>query len=239
MADEAHVAANEPKRRVMGLAAGQEQYRLLVVDDNDVSRQLLATLLQKIGFEVREATNGQEAVKVREEWQPHLIWMDMRMPVMDGYEATKKIQSAIRNQKSAIRTKIIALTASAFEEDRTKVLDCGCDDFQRKPFKEVEIFELMHTYLGVQYVYAEAEQPKETQKAKLDILQLQKAVNKIAGDVRADFQKAVTTADIDSAMEVVSRIQPHDELLAENLKDLLNSYRFDTLQEILRGNGNE
>ncbi len=79
-------------RRVIGLEPNQPKYRLLIVDDRDTSRRLLVKLLAPLGFDVREAIDGREALAVWADWQPHLIWMDMRMPVMDGHEATRHIK---------------------------------------------------------------------------------------------------------------------------------------------------
>lgn len=138
-------------RRVIGLEAGQPEYRILVVDDRFESRLLLVKLLASLGFLVRSAENGQEAVDLWNAFEPHLIWMDMRMPVMDGYEATKSIKADLKGRA----TVIIALTASAFEEERHLVLSAGCDDFVRKPFREQVIFEKMAQYLGVRYIYEE------------------------------------------------------------------------------------
>jgi CheY-like chemotaxis protein len=137
---------------VIGLESGQPQYRILVVDDRLESRVLLVKLLTSVGFEVLEAVNGQEAIELWSSWEPHLIWMDMRMPVMDGYEATKRIKADLKGQATAI----VALTASAFEEERSVVLSAGCDDFVRKPFRESVIFEKMAQHLGVRYIYAES-----------------------------------------------------------------------------------
>jgi signal transduction histidine kinase/ActR/RegA family two-component response regulator len=140
-------------RRVVGLAPGQPTYRILLVEDRWENRQLLARLLLPIGFEIREAENGEEAITLWETWEPHLIWMDMRMPVLDGYEATKRIRSHLKGQA----TVIIALTASAFEESRSIILAAGCNDFVRKPFKEQMLFEKMAQHLGVQYLYEDHE----------------------------------------------------------------------------------
>ena len=119
------------------LAPNQPRYRILIVDDKWTNRQLLIKLLNPLGFELKEAENGQQAIEVWEEWEPHLIWMDMRMPVMDGYTATQQIKAHLKGQATAI----IALTASVLEEERAVVLSAGCDDFLRKPFKENDIFE--------------------------------------------------------------------------------------------------
>jgi signal transduction histidine kinase/CheY-like chemotaxis protein len=144
------VFSNKPTHRVIGLAPSQSTYRILVVDDRWENRQVLVQLLSPIGFEVKEAENGEIAVEIWEQWQPHLIWMDMRMPVMNGYEAATQIKSHLKGQA----TTIIALTAtSTLEEERQVLLSSGCDDFVRKPFNEKIIFDKISQYLGVSYIF--------------------------------------------------------------------------------------
>jgi signal transduction histidine kinase/ligand-binding sensor domain-containing protein/DNA-binding NarL/FixJ family response regulator len=145
----ADLDAPQPAQRVAGLAPGQATYRMLVVDDQPVNRRLLVKLFEPVGFQVREAANGLEALEIWEAWEPHLIWMDMRMPVMDGYEATRRIKARTRG----LATAIIALTASALEEDRVLILSEGCDDYVRKPFREEELFAATAKHLGVHYLY--------------------------------------------------------------------------------------
>ncbi|WP_413281288.1 response regulator [Floridanema evergladense] len=147
--DRMELKTTQKNRRVVALEPGQSEYRILVVDDRLESRLLLVKLLASLGFAVQEAENGQQAVELWSSWEPHLIWMDMRMPVMDGYEATKYIKSHLKGQA----TVIIALTASAFEEERSVILSVGCDDFVAKPFREQVILEKMAQYLGVRYIY--------------------------------------------------------------------------------------
>jgi len=79
--------------QIIGLETNQPDYRILIADDVEDNRRLLVNLLEPLGFKVREVVNGQEAVAAWAAWQPHLIWMDMRMPVMDGYEATRQIKN--------------------------------------------------------------------------------------------------------------------------------------------------
>jgi light-regulated signal transduction histidine kinase (bacteriophytochrome)/DNA-binding response OmpR family regulator len=148
LAKASDVPTLQPRRRVVGLQSGQPSYRILIAEDKWANRQLLVRLLAPLGFEVREAVNGQEALTCCKEWQPHLIWMDMRMPVMDGYEATKAIKASINPAPI-----ILALTANAFEEDRLFALKIGCDDFIRKPIQAEIILEKVAEYLNVQYLY--------------------------------------------------------------------------------------
>ncbi|XHX81266.1 MAG: response regulator [Stenomitos frigidus ULC029] len=143
---------------VVGLAAGQPSYRILAVDDRPENRALLMELLTSVGFEAQEASNGQEAIDRYRDWQPHLIWMDIRMPIVDGYEATKQI-TALCKATNTPPPIIIALTGSVFEEDRKVALANGCNDFVRKPFRAEILFEKMADYLGVRYIYANSQQP--------------------------------------------------------------------------------
>ena len=228
----ADVRAPRPKRRVIGLepdqcAADGGPYRVLVVEDDEPSRMLLVKLLSPLGFEVREAINGQEAIEIWERWQPHLIWMDMRMPVMDGYEATKRIKATAKGQTTAI----IAVTASSFEEERAVVLAAGCDDFMRKPFREAEIFEAMAKHLGVRYVYedeiagAAAETGESLTAATLRTLPHQWL---------AAFREAIEALDSETAGVLLNQIAASDTPLATALADLVAYYRFDTLQALVK-----
>lgn len=142
----------EPEQQVVGLATGQPTYRLLLVDDRSTNRQVLRRYLEPVGFEVREANNGKDAIAQWEQWQPQLIWMDMHMPELNGYEATGHIKSRAKqlNRKPPI---IVALTASVFEEERAAVLAAGCDDFLRKPISAHAIFTVLAKHLGIEYVY--------------------------------------------------------------------------------------
>ncbi|MBP0016893.1 MAG: PAS domain S-box protein [Cyanobacteria bacterium SBLK] len=147
-------SATSSDRRIIGLESGEIPYRILIVEDRWTNRRLLRELLVAIGFTCREATNGREAIAFWQEWQPHLIFMDMQMPVLDGYEATR----AIRLQEEATGQgsegiPIIALTASAFESQRPSILAAGCDDLIVKPFSENDLLEKIALHLGVRYRY--------------------------------------------------------------------------------------
>jgi len=133
---------------VIGLAAG-ERRRIAVVDDTRDNRTLLRKLLESVGFEVRDGANGQDAIELWRTWHPHLIFMDQRMPVMDGSEATR----AIRGAESGERTPIIALTASAFDHERQAILENGADEFVVKPFAEETIFDVIARHVGVRFIY--------------------------------------------------------------------------------------
>lgn len=147
--------------RVVGLEPGQPEYRILIVEDEPANREVLSILLGKAGFQVRQAEDGRQAVEQFQSWQPHFIWMDMKMPVMDGYDATR----AIRALPGGDAVKIAALTASAFLEDRGRILAAGCDEMATKPLEEDKLFAVMGRLLGLQYLHADADAEKPATQA--------------------------------------------------------------------------
>ena len=137
-------------RPVTGLKPGQQQYKVLVVDDKEDNREFLSQLLGPSGFDIRQAVNGADAVKEFGSWLPQLILMDLRMPVMDGYEAMRRIRACAGGKE----VKIIAVTASIFGEINRDAFGAGADALILKPFREDELFEKIQSLLGVEYIYA-------------------------------------------------------------------------------------
>jgi signal transduction histidine kinase/CheY-like chemotaxis protein/ligand-binding sensor domain-containing protein len=146
------------RRRVARLAPGQDPARILVVDDTPLNRVVLMKLLASVGFEVRDAGSGDEALQVWETWQPHLIWMDKRMHGLDGLEVTRRIRAREKTERRK-RVPILALSASALEHERGEIIDAGCDDFVPKPYRESTIFAKIREHLGVRYVYDDETPP--------------------------------------------------------------------------------
>lgn len=229
--DRVEVMASGPEQIVIGLAPAQPLYRLLVVEDNEPSRKLLVTLLGKIGFDVRDAADGHEAVKVWEKWQPHLIWMDLRMPVLDGYEATKQIKSLMKDSQTSIDTKIIALTASAFEENKTKALDSGCNDFVRKPFRESDIFNMMKKHLGVCYIYKQDDEQHQQAAAAehLSSADLQLVLAGLPSELLERLKEATDSCDADRIDRIIGDIRNHNDQLADALTRLAGQFAYNEI----------
>jgi len=192
--------------RITGLADGQRHYRLLIAEDRMENRLLLRNLLEPLGFELREAVNGQEAVEQFKQWRPHLIWMDIRMPVMSGLEATRLIKEG----EGGIETKIVALTAHALEEERLEILEAGCDDFIRKPYRDTEIFDALSKHLNVHFLYARDKvSTSATDKIELDEEQLKR----IPADLIKNLQEAAELLDDQRCLKIVDEISllNHDQ----------------------------
>ena len=220
-------------RRVIALEPNQPRYRLLIVDDKPINRQLLIKLLNPLGFELKEASNGREAVEIWNEWEPQLIWMDMRMPVMDGYEATKQIKSTTKGQATAI----IALTASVFEEERAVVLSAGCDDFLRKPFREEDIFETMNKHLGVRYVYEDRRAGSSMDEGRDDLQVLTNAaIAALPAEWVDNLQQAILQGDLQLMAAVIEQIRTLNTPLATGIRGCIDNFEYDRILTLIPEN---
>ncbi len=220
------------QRRIVTLKPGQPQYRILVVDDKWANRQLLIRLLKPLGFEMREAENGKEAVDIAQVFQPHLIWMDMRMPIVGGVDATRQIKATAQGQHIIV----IALTASAFDEERAGVIAAGCDDFLRKPFRAEEIFDMLSKHLGIQYVYAEdnRETAALSPRAKPQFEDLKSGINALSPELLSRLREAIELGDIEMLNTVVADIRSHQPALAGALARMADRFEYDTLLNLVK-----
>jgi predicted ATPase/signal transduction histidine kinase/CheY-like chemotaxis protein/tRNA A-37 threonylcarbamoyl transferase component Bud32 len=224
------IETKQAARRVIALEPNQPGYRILIVDDQPINRQLLVKLLNPLGFELAEASNGQEAIEVWDTFEPHLIWMDMRMPVMDGYEATKQIKSTTKGHATAI----IALTASVLEEERNLVLSAGCDDFMRKPFREAEIFDSMSKHIGVRYVYEDSGQSDGSiaLDGEANILTAA-AFAALPVEWVANLQQAIPQGDLELIATIVEQIRTQNAPLAEAIEGCIDNFEYDKVLALI------
>lgn len=210
------------QEQVVGIALGQPSYRILVVDDHPDNRQLMVKLLHSVGFEVQEAVNGQEAIILNRDWHPHLIWMDLQMPLLNGLEATQRIKAEPHAPV------IIALTAQAFAEDKEQALAAGCDDYVRKPCQESLLFDKIAQHLGLTYQYSNLE--LESQLAH----QFSLPLDRLAGMSPSWVQKlhnATVNLDNEEIDLLIEQIPPECQDLKSNLENLVRSYRFDIIMD--------
>jgi len=226
-------AAVEPVnlRRVMGLRPGQPPVRVLLADDNAPNRNWIKQLLELIGCQVREAGDGAEAIRIWREWRPGLILMDLQMPVLDGYEATRRIKRSAGGSE----TVVIALTATVLEESRRAILAAGAADLLGKPMEERRLFDKMHQHLGVEFLYetdpaAELDGPDggagepERQAA---------AVGRLPAGLRARMHNAIANGDLEGFGILLQEVTLLDSAAARFLKSLAEQYDYDNLLRLL------
>ncbi|WP_338038153.1 response regulator [Neosynechococcus sphagnicola] len=227
---------------VIGLEPGQPSYRILVVEDVVHNQQLLRTLLEPIGFEVHTVENGFEAIAHWQTWSPHLILMDIQMPGMDGYEAIRQIraqEASIRGQSAAFTdqpphtTKIIAITAYAFEQDRTASLQAGCDDYISKPFTETLLFETIADFLGVHYQYRDNSslKPPSFPQPSLTLADLQRMPQ---GWIVQLHEAALELRD-EKIRQLMTQIPQSEQPLIAGLTFLVDHFQLEAIAALTQG----
>ncbi|MBL1176629.1 CHASE2 domain-containing protein [Pantanalinema sp. GBBB05] len=259
-AQDVEIPCIHPTQTVVGLAPDQPLYRILIVEDQWENSQFLIKMLTPLGFEIQEARNGQEGFTIWERWQPHLILMDIRMPVMDGYETTRKIRH--REQEMTIAwgergashatslapsshpapvslssypwhtTKIIALTASVFEETKVEAAAIGCDDFLRKPIQIKTLLLKLAEHLGIHYVYeAEESEPQKplglAEPLAVDQLNIYLAQMPLAW-IEQLHQAALRGFD-HQILQLIEELSDPQTVLAHTLSHWVHNFQFDEI----------
>jgi PAS domain S-box-containing protein len=241
------IAILAPKidREVTGLQPNQPRYRILIVDDREDNCQLLVKMLSPIGFAVEAASNGHEAVEIWENWQPHLILMDLRMPVMDGYEATREIRARVQQREreqaggkemnvSLIECpipKIIALTASTAEK-RAFVLLVGCDDLIGKPFRKTDILDTLNRHLGVNYTYrcSSCDRPQLSDSTSTFTLT---SVSKLPAEWTEKIKQVIRSADFDLIARTIEEIWSENPAFSELLQGHLDNFDYQKILNLI------
>ncbi|MCP4691139.1 MAG: PAS domain S-box protein, partial [Desulfobacterales bacterium] len=227
-------------RTIIRLESGPPPPRLLVVDDLESNVDILTKMLIRVGFEVRRACNGKEAVEQFNRWRPRAVMMDIRMPVMDGIEATRRIRAIEddgrpRDPSSEIPpTVIIAVSASAMEHQVKKIQQDGmADDFISKPFKEGELFEALRRHLGVSYIYEDAGIEDEKNQTGRGIEMAAEAIENLPETLTSRLREATVRLDMDLLRNLIEQVASHDAVLAETIGQLVERFDFDTLNQLL------
>ena len=210
--------------RVVGVEDGQPRYRLLIAEDQPENRLLLHKMLEPLGFELRDAANGMEAIEQFEQWHPDLIWMDIRMPVLDGIEASRRIKAT----EAGAHTRIVAITAHAMENERKEILGAGCDDFVRKPYRETEIFEALSRQLGVRFVRADRK-PAAT-AAPLNLASLAG----LRPDLLQTLQDALLQLDPGAIHRAIEDIRASDAAVANALQAWAKDFQYGRILRMIR-----
>ena len=232
------------KSQIIGLKTNQPPYRILVVDDVVENRQLLQRLLASIGLETQTAENGQQAVDIWETWQPELIWMDLQMPVMNGYQAVKEIRKKEQEKNTSVNsanktTKIIAITASIFDDEEVKVYQVGCDDIVRKPFTKDIIFDKMKYHLGIDFLYDNSAPEVDSKKPIVNLSgevtesELRAELALMSSEWINKLSQAANKGSDEEILELIKQISSNQVNLQNILTNWANNFQFDQIIQLI------
>jgi CheY-like chemotaxis protein len=252
---EEEISGSVGNLQVVGLLSNPSDYRVLIVDDQAENRLLLAKLLRQIGLDSREAASGEVALEIWQQWQPHLIWMDIRLPGLSGYDVTQHIRaqehqrngldhtehllsSAVGYPKSSSPTVIIAVTAQAFPEDRALALAAGCDDYISKPYRIETLLRKMAEHLGMQLVYAEdkpEDDPSRLSTSHLAVAKPALTMDDLVVMPKAwliDLQKASQLGREEAVKALIHQIPREQVGLIDKLQALIYDFEFGVIADV-------
>lgn len=206
--------------------AGGTEVRALVVDDILENREVLSLMLTLIGCNVNVAKNGEEALDLITVAQPDIVFLDMRLPGISGFDTARRIV-----KDWGARIKLVAMSASALEHERERYLKAGCDDFVAKPFRAERIYRCLQNLLDVKFVLGEKPNDQSEPDVSIDLGQL---------TLCEDLAQRLTTAAelhsatvIKSCLEEVEQLGPSGSRLAQHLRQFLASYDMKTIQRVV------
>ena len=218
------------QRRIVRLKPGQHPWRVLVVDDRDTNREILVKMLAPLGFTMIEAENGQTGLEMFMAQAPHLVLMDVVMPVMDGREAIRRIRALPEGED----VPIIAVSASVFEEQLREIIQVGANDYLRKPLREEELFEKVARFLPAEFEYeGEAVSSGLPESGTLSMKGLAEAMATLPEALRAEFLGAARRLDKGAVLALLSRLGGTAPGVIDRIRFLAQAYRFDLLEEAL------
>jgi CheY-like chemotaxis protein len=226
--EECQTPTKEKQRRVVCVRPDQGAIRVLIADDKETNRLLLSQMLSSAGFQTKEVANGAEAVEAVDAWNPRIVLMDMAMPVMDGYEATRRLKTSRDREE----TLIIAVTASAFEEDRKRVMSAGADGYLAKPFKEAELFALIGALTGVEYLYEEDRVGEQASKLADVAAEMRESIAALPPDLVNQVRDAAEGADLDRLNELVGQLAKNQPMLAKRMQEMAARFEYEALIEL-------
>jgi CheY-like chemotaxis protein len=213
--------------QLLSLVPGQPEYRILLVEDKKENWLLLQRLLEDAGFKVQVADDGFRGIEMFRTWKPHLIWMDLRLPGMSGIEAARQI----RTLPGGRQVKIVALTASAFAQQREEVLAAGLDDFVRKPFRREEIFDCMARHLGANYSYREFESNVVIDSVAVSFTE---SLAALPQELRKELSDVLVRLDPKPIAKVIERVSEYDGKLADVLGSYAKQYAYTPIFNALK-----
>jgi CHASE2 domain-containing sensor protein/CheY-like chemotaxis protein/nitrogen-specific signal transduction histidine kinase len=222
---------SETQQKIIGLNQTQETPKILVVDDSPDNTYLLLNILKPIGFLVRTAHNGKEAIEIWEDWQPDLILMDLQMPIISGYEAVNLIREQ-ENNLPRYRVKILAVTASLIDEYDHKITCLGFDGLIHKPFTEKIILEEVKDQLKLDYIYEQEHRDNNHVKNIHNLLEDRALIAEVTRMPTHWLQQVLASANRgsdDELLDLVREIPADLRVLQEVFSRLIHEYMFEEI----------
>lgn len=223
------VVQRAARRKIVGIKIGEAVPRVLVVDDNKQNRGWLVAILSEIGFETREAEDGQTAIATWQSWRPHIVLMDVHMSGIDGIESTRRIRASLGGSDVVI----IGVSASVFKDDAQAAMAAGMDDFASKPLKLEELFDKIGRHLSVTYVYGDEEATSSSAGSALTPSSLapENLVNLPIALIMA-LREATLNGDVEQLAEIIKAIEETDRPVANALSHLVEQFEYDKILEL-------
>jgi CheY-like chemotaxis protein len=215
---------------VIGIKPGTKEIRVLIADDHEENRLVLRELLEPLGILTQSAENGKIALETAITWKPDLILMDLRMPIMNGFEAAKRIKATIDGKN----IHIIAVTASILELDKHKVNESGMTGYLRKPFKDYELFSMLESKLGSIFTYGD---PINTTRDKVEpdtTTLTPESMAIIPQEIIDQMGVATTNARFEELVALIDKVSAFSPQTASKLRNLANDYQYDFLLKLFK-----
>jgi signal transduction histidine kinase/CheY-like chemotaxis protein len=209
----------------------QQRRRILVVDDNADGCALMESLLKPLGFEVAAVGDGVQALAMVDVWQPDLVFMDWRMPVLDGISATRQIRAS----QDSPQPGIVMLTASAFAEEREEALAAGADEFMRKPVEQEQLYAVLERQLTLQFVRRHRAAARQAPPAPLDRADLQR----LDATLREDLKTALQELNLTRVALLLEPLPPTLADVVARIEHMVQLHQYPQLCALLDDAGNE
>jgi len=223
--------APRPRGRVVGVIGTERRARVLLIDDDRDDRRWVCQLLEQVGFDVREAAPGADALTRLEEWRPVLVLVNPGEAGVDGYSAIR----ALRAQPAGRRAALVALTSSRYEDALDGITEAGADGVLSKPLREDAILEEIRNQLGVEYTYADPPPPERSSQVPNLLATRHERVRSLPAPLVESLRAAAHIADYDRFTELLARVPDQHADVAEALRELVEQYAYEQIETILVG----
>ena len=215
------------KQNVIKVISEGDANKILIVDDKPENREYLSEVLKKVGFVVLEAVDGGDALKKFKAWSPDLVLMDMKMPVMDGFEASRRMKALPQGSK----THIVLVTATAFDDDLRLLMDANIEGYLRKPFRMGEVYDIVGELLNIRYVYED----EKNDSPESSVNMKKKVREQIPHELLARMHEATVNAQLDHLLELIKESEAISPDTGDWLKNMANGFQYDTLINLFNG----